>query len=162
MKNLIFVTVIAIFTIVNLNAQSISKNALGVRLGDNDGFGGEISYQLAMSKSNRLELDLGFRNHKEYDAFKLSGLYQWVWKIENQFNWYAGVGAGIGSWSAGDYYTGTSSDGLFINADGIIGIEYDFNIPLMLSLDFRPEFGIVGDYGKNTNFDIALALRYQF
>ena len=29
----------------SLTAQSISKNALGLRLGDNDGFGGEISYQ---------------------------------------------------------------------------------------------------------------------
>ena len=26
-------------------AQDISKNALGLRLGDNDGFGGELSYQ---------------------------------------------------------------------------------------------------------------------
>ena len=26
-------------------AQEISKNALGLRLGDNDGFGGEVSYQ---------------------------------------------------------------------------------------------------------------------
>ena len=61
--------------------QMISKNALGLRLGDNDGFGGEISYQRGLSGNNRLELDLGFRNggkNDGYDAFKLAGLYQWV------------------------------------------------------------------------------------
>lgn len=31
-------------------AQDISKNALGLRLGDNDGFGGEVSYQRGLSK----------------------------------------------------------------------------------------------------------------
>ena len=44
-------------------AQEISKNALGLRLGDNDGFGGEISYQRGLSDNNRLELDLGWRNN---------------------------------------------------------------------------------------------------
>ena len=57
-------------------AQDISKNALGLRLGDNDGFGGEISYQRGLSKNNRLELDLGWRDGKDYNAFKLTGIYQ--------------------------------------------------------------------------------------
>ncbi len=43
-------------------SQEIAKNALGIRLGDNDGFGGEISYQRGLSKNNRLEFDLGLRN----------------------------------------------------------------------------------------------------
>ena len=34
-----------LFGTVFAQAQDISKNALGLRLGDNDGFGGEISYQ---------------------------------------------------------------------------------------------------------------------
>ena len=66
-------------------AQSISKNALGLRLGGNNGFGGELSYQRGLSKSNRLELDLGWRNRNNYDntgyddnAIKLAALYQWV------------------------------------------------------------------------------------
>lgn len=55
-------------------AQDISKHALGLRLGDNDGFGGEISYQRGLSKNNRLEFDLGWRNSNNVDAFKLTGL----------------------------------------------------------------------------------------
>ena len=44
---------------------------------------------------------------------------------------------------------------------GDIGIEYNFDIPLLLSLDFRPEFGF-GDYNDDLDLDIALGIRYQF
>lgn len=56
----------------------ICKNALGLRLGDNDGFGAELSYQRKLSGNNRLELDLGFRNSDYYDALKLAAIYQWT------------------------------------------------------------------------------------
>ncbi|SEP63093.1 hypothetical protein [Flavobacterium urocaniciphilum] len=147
-------------------AQDISKNALGLRLGDNDGFGGEISYQRGLSKNNRLEFDLGWRNSNHVDAIKLAGLYQWVWNIDGGFNWYAGLGGGIGSWSAEDYYIGNDKykgdSETVIFAAGDIGIEYNFDIPLQLSLDFRPEFyfndGINDDFGP----DIALGIRYRW
>ena len=46
-------------------------------------------------------------------------------------------------------------------AAGDIGIEYSFEIPLLISLDFRPEIGF-GDINDDLDFDIALGLRYQF
>lgn len=149
-------------------AQDISKNALGLRLGDNDGFGGEISYQRGMGSNNRLEFDLGWRNSKHVDAFKLTGLYQWVWNIEGGFNWYAGVGAGVGSWSYDGPGDPDPDGGSFILAAGDIGIEYNFQeAPIQLSLDFRPELY----FGDNRNDldgydsfgpDIALGIRYRF
>ena len=44
-----------------------------------------------------------------------------------------------------------------------LGIEYNFDIPLMLSLDIRPEL-YFGDKFREDNFgpDIALGIRYQF
>ncbi len=141
-------------------AQEISKNALGLRFGDNDGFGGEISYQRALSSNNRLEADLGWRNSNNVDAFKLTGLYQWVWNIDGGFNWYAGVGAGVGSWKIDN--KNVNDSGSFVFAAGDIGIEYNFDIPLLISLDFRPEFGGSGYFKNNYGSDIALALRYQF
>ena len=42
-----------------VSTQAQDRNALGLRLGDNDGFGGEISYQRTLGSGNRLELDLG-------------------------------------------------------------------------------------------------------
>jgi len=160
MKKLIFAAVLALGFAWNGQAQKISQNALGLRLGDNDGFGGEVSYQRALGKSNRLEADLGWRNSKHVDAIKLTGVYQWVWNIEGDFNWYAGVGGGLGSWRYD--YQGADDNGTFAFIAGDIGIEYDFDIPLLISLDFRPEFGGSGYYENNYGSDIALGLRYQF
>ena len=143
-------------------AQDISKNALGLRLGDNDGFGGEVSYQRGLGDNNRLELDLGWRNSKHVDAMKLVGLYQWVWNIDRGFNWYAGVGGGVGSWSYDNKYGDGS--GTILLAAGDLGIEYNFDIPIQISLDLRPEFYFNSNDYREDNFgpDVALGIRYRF
>ncbi len=75
MKKVILSAFMLIGLAFSAHSQDISKNALGLRLGDNDGFGGEVTYQRGLSKNNRLELDLGWRNSNDVDAFKLVGLY---------------------------------------------------------------------------------------
>lgn len=158
MKKLFLLTVAYFGFTALLSAQDISPNALGLRLGDSDGFGAEISYQRGLGDNNRLEFDLGWRSGNNYDGFKLAGLYQWVWNIDGGFNWYAGAGGGVGSYS---FDNDAFDDETFIFVAGDIGIEYDFDIPLLISLDFRPELGF-GDYRDDVDFDIALGLRYQF
>lgn len=56
---------------------------------------------------------------------------------------------------------GNDFNDTFVFAAGDIGIEYSFDIPLMLSLDFRPEIGFGDDNYKNNDldFDIALGIR---
>ncbi|WP_456424658.1 hypothetical protein [Lutibacter sp.] len=162
MKKIILMSIIFLMFISVVNAQQISNHAIGIRFGNNDGFGGEISYQRQLTETNRLEIDFGYRDQNEYNAFKLSGIYQWVWNIDQGFNWYAGFGAGLGSWSYNNGFISDNNDGLFINADGNIGIEYNFKAPFLISLDFRPEIGIIGNYGRDTDLDLALSIRYQF
>ncbi len=162
MKKLFLITVLLFGIIITMNSQEMTNHAIGIRFGDNDGFGGEISYQRQLSETNRFEVDLGYRDHKNFNAFKLTGIYQWLWNIDEGFNWYAGFGAGIGSWSFNNGVVSDIEDGIFINADGNIGIEYNFEIPILISLDFRPEIGIIGEYGKDTDLDLALSIRYQF
>ena len=162
MKKLFFTVFLTLGLVLSGQAQKISENALGLRLGDNDGFGAEVSYQRALGSSNRIEADLGWRNSKNVDAIKLAGLYQWVWNIDGGFNWYAGVGGGLGSWNHD--YKGYSDSGTFVFAAGDIGIEYLFDIPLQLSLDLRPEFYFNSDKYRSDNLgsDIALGIRYRF
>ncbi|GGW64078.1 hypothetical protein DFQ11_102158 [Winogradskyella epiphytica] len=149
------------FTTVT-TAQEIAKNAIGLRIGDSDGFGTEVSYQRGLGDNNRLEIDLGWRDGKHYDGFKLAGLYQWVWNIDGGFNWYAGAGGGLGSFGYDDDYKGKNDyNETFVFLAGDIGIEYNFDFPLLLSLDFRPELGF-GDFNDDLDFDIALGIRYQF
>ena len=168
MKKILLSVLMLVGLAFTAQSQEISKNALGLRLGDNDGFGGEISYQRGLSKNNRLELDLGFRNSNDVDALKLTGVYQWVWNIEGGFNWYAGVGGGIGSWSYDKRIGGErfEDDGSFIFVAGNLGIEYNFEeAPIQLALDIRPEIYFNdNDNFRDDNFgpDLALSIRYRF
>lgn len=161
MKKILLLAVAILGFSYAATAQEISENAIGLRIGDNDGFGGEISYQRALGSNNRLEVDLGIRSGNDYDGFKLAGLYQWVWQLEGNFNWYAGVGGGLGNYSYDLPAPFKDESETFIFAAGDIGIEYNFDIPLVLSLDARPELGF-GDFRDDLDFDIALGIRYQF
>lgn len=167
MKRIFLISVIFLGAMTQLSAQEISKNAIGLRLGDSDGFGAEISYQRAIKENNRLEFDFGWRDGNNYDGVKLIGLYQWVWNIDGGFNWYAGPGAGFAAYDIhyrnhpvyGEY---DDSDA-FIILTGTVGIEYSFDFPLQLSLDARPEFGFGNaDYRDDLTFDVGLGVRYQF
>jgi len=161
MKKLILVVTVIFTAMISVNAQTISPNAIGVRLGDSDGFGAEVSYQRALGDNNRLEFDLGWRGGDGWDGFKLAGLYQWVMNIDSGFNWYVGAGGGVGSYSWDNPHPNGDDSETFIFAAGDIGIEYNFDIPLLLSLDFRPELGF-GNFRDDVDFDIALGVRYQF
>jgi hypothetical protein len=147
MKKILLILGVLLFTIFSVNAQEVSDNAIGLRFSQGDGLGADISYQKKMSDKNRLEINLGLRD--EFSSFKGTGLYQWVWNLEDKFNWYAGFGAGYDS----GYAT------LF--GAGVIGIEYNFNAPILISIDYRPEVGITGNYDGLGN-SLAFAVRYQF
>ncbi|WP_299045842.1 hypothetical protein [uncultured Polaribacter sp.] len=148
MKKIVFVFSLIFAATFSINAQDISDNAIGLRFGGGNGIGGEVSYQKALGSNNRLEIDLGLAN--EFANFKATGLYQRVWNLENKFNWYAGAGGGI-----------VSASGTGIYAAGVVGIEYNFDAPILLSIDYRPEVGVAGGL-DGLNSDVALSVRYQF
>lgn len=164
MKKLVVYTIALFGVVLTTYAQNIADNAIGLRIGDSDGFGAEISYQRALGGNNRLELDLGIRSGNDFDGFKLAGIYQWIWVLDGDFNWYAGVGGGLASYSFDNVPLNVDDSETFIFAAGDIGIEYNFDIPLQLSLDFRPEIGFGNDDFNNNDldFDIALGIRYRF
>ncbi|CAM3403549.1 hypothetical protein [Aequorivita lipolytica] len=147
-------------------AQEISKNAIGIRLSESDGFGPEVNYQRAVGDDNRLELGLAFHSKRYWDAVKLTGIYQWVWNIDGGFNWYAGPGAGAGVVSydrkdkdyPGDNRYEDSEAFAFLTGD--VGIEYNFDFPLLVSFDFRPQINL--GYRDDVSFDVGLSARYQF
>lgn len=147
----------------------IAKDALGGRLnGGNDfGIGPEISWQHALGDNNRMELDLGFRNHPNYDAVKLTGLYHWVFNIEGGFNWYVGAGAGVGfvdydnngPWYDDDY---DGPEHLILTGAGDIGIEYNFPFPMQLAIDVRPEAYFSPGYFDWFEPNVGFSIRYLF
>ncbi|MDR0228419.1 MAG: hypothetical protein LBI72_05070 [Flavobacteriaceae bacterium] len=142
-----------------------TQNAIGLRFGGNSGLGTEVSYQRDLNKANRLEIDLGWRNHNNYDAVKVTGLYQWKWNIDGNFNWYAGPGAAVGTYNY-KYYDGHgkkySDNGTFGLLTGVVGIEYTFDIPIQVALDVRPEIYLNDSYRDGVYADFGIAVRYKF
>jgi hypothetical protein len=159
MRKLLFA--FALILSVNIGNAQVANHAIGLRLGGGDGFGTEISYQHGLSDRNRLEFDLGMHSGSNYNAWGLAGIYQWVWNIDGGFNWYAGAGGRIGSWSWDSGYKGTNNSGVFLAAAGDVGIEYAFPVGIQLALDARPEIGIIS-HGNSFQNNIALSVRYQF
>ena len=156
MKKIIFSFVLAFFALSALSAQA-NGQAIGLRLSNGFGNSAEISYQQALGSSHRFEGDLGLSNNGLY----LTGVYQWVWDLStlaDGFNWYAGVGGNAGLWNGNNSY----SKGLSLGIVGQVGIEYNFNIPLQLSLDYRPIVNIIPTLGNGYYDGIAVGVRYKF
>ena len=159
MKKVIFTLALVVSMVGAMSAQTTDK-AIGVRFGGGFGYGAELSYQQPLSAANRLELDLGVSRW----GFGLSGIYQWVWDLSDLapgFNWYAGVGAGIGSYNFDYVDNRNGNSDLSLGLLGQIGIEYNFEIPLQLSLDYRPGIYFIPSYYSSLD-GICLAARYKF
>ncbi|RBP33136.1 hypothetical protein DFR65_102473 [Oceanihabitans sediminis] len=163
MKKLFLLALACVGFVATSNAQEISENAIGLRLGDSKGFGAEVTYQRAVFETNRIELDLGIKDGKNYNGFKLAGIYQWVWNIDGGFNWYAGPGAGFGAYKH-DVPGHKDYKDSFVFLSGNVGIEYKFDFPLLLSFDVRPEFGLGDERYDNDDldFDVGISARYTF
>ena len=159
MKKFILSFALVVSMIGALSAQADSK-AIGLRLGSGFGYGAEVSYQQPLGTAHRLELDLGLNS----SGFGLNGIYQWVWdlsELADGFNWYAGVGAGIGSYNFKYVNNPNDPSNLSIGILGQIGIEYKFEVPLTISLDYRPGIYVVPSF--NSSYDgICLGARYRF
>ncbi|MDC1105253.1 hypothetical protein OAT16_01010 [Prolixibacteraceae bacterium] len=149
---------IALCTCIQFGAKA--QRAIGLRLGGGNGFGTEISYQHPLSKSNRLQADLGINGGDNWGGWSLIGTYQWVKPLEGNIRWYYGIGAGLGSWynkNGGTYH----NTGVYISLDGICGLEYVFpDIPLQLALDTRPSIGLINSRGFE--MDLAVSVRFLF
>jgi hypothetical protein len=150
MKKTVLVLGVCFLSTFSINAQEVSENAVGQEVSENAlgiliSGGIEASYQKKMTDNNRLEVNLALVDNVNH--IKVTGLYQWVWNLEEKFNCYAGFGAG--------YYDSA------IFGTGVVGFEYDFNGPLLISIDYRPEAALIGNF-DGPEETIGVALRYQF
>lgn len=157
MKKLIFSILFAFSVVSFANAQS---NAIGARLGAGIGSGTEASLLLGINNNNRVEFTLGL----DYTpAFNATAVYQWVFdlsQLEPGFNWYTGVGLGILVY--GENTITKRDQGANVGILGILGLEYNFDFPLQLSLDFRPGIYLGSKYRSGFGPGFAVGARYRF
>lgn len=125
-------------------AAVAQPRALGIRAG----WGGEISYQHTLGAENFLEADLGW----SVGALSVTAAYDFSIAPVGPFNFYAGPAANV-------WFVNGGGVGVGIGAQ--VGLEYTFDFPLQLSLDWRPMFNLI----PSTNFGwygLALGIRYHF
>lgn len=164
MKKFLMCVIIALGAVVCANAQ---PRAIGGRIG----YGIDFSYQHTLG-DNRVNLEVGFPS---FHGINAACTYDWIfpitsWQEKGSWNWYAGVGAGLGfyfPYSNHDDYKGSMNVGVA----GRIGVEYNFWFPLQLSLDWRPVVGPAFHFGEHGGvgfgsaglYDgIAIGVRYLF
>jgi hypothetical protein len=130
-----------IYMLLPLFTTAQYKLAVGARFDDNQGLSIKINKNKAISPEILLS---GYGNGLE--ATFLAEWHQKAFTTGN-WRWLYGVGGHIGS--ASQYRKKTYEDRFFqLGADGILGLEYTFNeVPLNLSIDWKPEFNVVNNTG---------------
>ena len=134
-------------------AASAQPRALGVRIGD----GAEISYQHTLG-NNFLEVDggLDFAFDKTFSV-GATGIYNFmITEFGDGWSFYAGPGAGVGLGLGEANY-------LTLSVAGMVGIEYNFDIPLQIALDFKQHIGLgFNGHGLWTPSSFGIGIRYKF
>lgn len=125
------------------------RNAVGIRLGPSvPAVKSGITFKHFLNNGKALEGILSFG-----DGFTLCGLYEIHKPIGTEnLQWFVGFGA----------YAGVANKVTNIGAAGIVGLDYHFgNIPLNLSLDWKPELNLISKVGFEGNA-VGLSVRYTF
>ena len=162
MKRIFILTTLLLVSIFNAQAQDIPEHAIGLRLSESDGFWAEATYQARLSSNTRIELDLGAQGRNRYNAVKITGMYHWVFNIDGGLNWYVGPGIGGGLVDFDDDLNNRDNLESFGFVTGDVGIEYNFDFPLMVSFDFRPEIYFDNYVDEDIIFNVGLSARYKF
>jgi hypothetical protein len=158
MKKIILSTVVVTFFSVAMQAQDYNT-ALGVRLSSSNAYqNNSISVKHFISENTAIEGLFTFG-----DPLALGAMVQFHKPLSTQgLRWFYGVGGYLAFpkiYNPSTLKTNTETN---LGAQGVVGLDYKFNnIPLNLSLDWKPELNIVTDI----NFEpaaIGLTARFTF
>ena len=152
-KSFLFLFAIILISASQLKAQDY-KTALGIRLSSQGpAINNSVSFKHFMNPKLAVEALFTFDKRAA-----IGGLLE----IHNPMStdglqWFYGAGAYIGFDS-----DKTHTDRALMGAQGIIGLDYKFaNLPLNLTLDWKPELNII----DNINFEpaaVGFSIRFTF
>lgn len=155
MKKLIVVSIL--FFGIALASQAQDYNTgLGVR--------GGLSYGFTIKHFVSSKVALEGIVVSRWRGVNLTGLLEFHNNIGNVegFNWYWGLGGHVGFWD-GKHVGWAHDDKKYtvVGVDGIIGLEYNFKIPLNISVDWKPAMNLSG-YSGFWGDEGAVSVRYIF
>lgn len=149
MKKIILICSLVTVITGAASAQAYQKG-IGIRLGPNSaaitaGFTGKYF----LNEKAAVEGIIGINN-----GLGICGLYELHFPIDavNNLSWFAGAGG----------YVAFRSSTTFVGGAGIIGLDYKFDeIPLNLSLDWKPELNLISKVAFESS-GIGLSARFTF
>ena len=156
-------SLVAALTLVSAATAQDYDATAGFRVGYGAAFTTELSGQLFVNDINRIEVDLGlrFRNTLHHDTDKeityptgpiLTGAYHWHWFLAGGFGVYGGPAIQLSL----PYWHHFS-----LGLGGQIGLDYQFDAPFQVALDFRPIYNLFGYY-RGFDPNVGISLRYAF
>ncbi len=147
---LTFAIAVLFSTIVLGQNESFYKNALGVRLGSSvPNVKSGITYKHFLDNHNAIEGILSFGDGTSICA--LYEIHKPINAVEN-LQWFIGAGGYVG-------FNNSSSN---LGAAGIVGLDYKFtNLPLNISLDWKPELNIISKVGFEAS-GVGFSARFTF
>ena len=163
----IFTTMVIMLAVASVAFSQ--PRAIGGRLGLNE----EFSYQHSLTEGMYMDLTAGIGNFwSSWGHIDATAAFDWTFNIKGIWNWFVGPAAGIGFGFGYNYryYSGYDAHPYMpfrLNVGGQIGFEWQFNIPLNLTVDWRPMVNVLGftnpSYPKwNGLYNIGVGLRYRF
>jgi hypothetical protein len=160
MKKLLVLAAAVLMSAGIASAQNYNYG-VGLRLGLSPSI--DFKWNHAPANSWEFNLNLPDVTTEGSSGFSASAAYEWNWPIGNQgydgegFNAYAGPQATIGIFSKA----------FMVGVGGMGGIEYKFDIPLALAIDWKPTLSFItaGNHrgiGTWGFYDLSIAVRYAF
>lgn len=156
MKRFAIAILLFCLSTIKLQAQEY-QTGLGIRVGFDNG----LTVKHFIADRNAIEGIVSFYRQ----GLLITGLYEIqnnnAFKVDH-LDWYYGFGGHLGFWNEGNSpYNEDNKSNTVIGIDGIIGLEYTLTeIPVSLSLDFKPLINLIDDSGFYGDF--ALSVRYVF
>ncbi len=147
MKRFITIVVAVLCLAAVANAQ---PKAIGLRAT----YGAELSYQHYAGGSNFWEFDAGLFDN----LLDVVAIYDFSIAPVGPFNFYMGPGAFLAIWPGNKH---DDHANMQVGLAGQIGLEYTFDFPLQISLDWRPCFNLMNGFAW-APYGAALGIRYAF
>jgi hypothetical protein len=127
--------------------QFSQAQEVGIRFGDAIGGNFAVDGVFGLGEFSRIHADVSFGDN----GVGIDALWDFLYQpLGTGFNWYVGAGP-----------TAYLGDPFSLGVSGEIGLEYHFDFPLALGVDWRPTFIIIED----TDFEagwFGLNIRYVF
>lgn len=159
MKKSIFALLVACIAVAgSVNAQSY-KTGLGVRLSPADGYiNNAVTIKQFLGENKAIEALVSFG-----DPFSIGALYEVHKPFATEgLTWFYGAGAYLAFVKSYNPNTAKNETDPNFGGQGIIGLDYKFmNLPLNLSLDWKPELNLFNDINFEAS-TVGLSVRFTF